>query len=1565
MKSIAREVIAFSLLAFAPSITVAQVTPGIPKFGSFDGGPMDAINLGNLNSHIDIPIFHKPGRGLDFTFQISYDNSVWYKVGTGWQPVTSFGWRNPSAVQTGYISYALFTYTLYCGYQGQTTGTLWQYQNWAYVDPFGGRHTVGDSIYHVTGNCPPPSNLPSSFTDIVADGTGFTITATDNFGGITATVYGADGKTINAPLTNAFGGSNSLVDSNGNTISFNGSSFTDTLGMTALTIGGSGTASSPYIFTYTGPSSLGNQAYTMHYSTFTVRTGFACSGVSEYGPTSVALPDYIQLPNSGPKYTFTYEPTPDQVHYPGDITGRLKSITLPTGGSITYAYNNPNDGVNCADGSTINLTRAVSDGSTSNTWSYVRNTTNITTTVTAPQLSYDSAANQTVITFDSALHETSRKIYQGAATGSPTRTINTTWTSSVTPASVITILEDGVTQAETDTTYDPYGNLTSVAEYDWGNNARGPLVRTTSTTYLNDNTNYPLIHDRPLSKTIKDGNGTIKSRTDIAYDATAQYTVCRSTPIPGHNDAGYPCTFYKRGNPTSTTTYTDPVTPSGGTTRNTSDDQLGNVVAADLNCCQRKTWAYSTTTKYAYPDSITRGSSAPTLTTSATYDLNMGLALTATDEELKVTTNSYDFLGRLTDVQRPDSKHVVYAYDDINRTVQVTSPVQGTDAVRQKTYIDGLGRTIKQQILDVNNASYSIVETQYDSVGRTSKVSNPHNSTAQYWTETRFDALGRTTKIIQQDGSQSTFTYSLNTAITTDPSGKQRKAQTDGVGRLTYVFEPDTANGNSLTQQTSYTYNVFDLLANVTQGVQTRAFVYDALARLTDATTPESGHFQYQYNSYSLLTQRTDARGVITTYGYDTLNRPFTISYNVGSTGVPATASVSYTYGTSTSQNNNGRLITMTDGVGSENYTYDLLGNVTQIQKVISGTTYTVGYQYNFGGQLTQVTYPSTRQSQQTIDAIGRLTSVYTGANVYASGLTYNPAFQLTGFNYGNGNPFQASFTYSPDQLQLTGIAYAQGGSTKFGVSYSYGAAGSNNGQILGTTDNLESGRSVTYGYDSLYRLTSAVTAGSTNYPKWGLSWTYDRYGNRTAQNISSGCVSPMTCPTNSVAIDAATNRLTGSPYVYDANGNLNNDGQNTLTYDAENRLISTSGSSGSATYAYDGNGLRVQKISGGITTNYVFSRSKVIAEYPSSGAVTEYLYLGDRLLLTVVNSAGTYHLWDQLTERMSIDSNGNIVRQNGHFPFGEQWYDSGSSTKWKFTTYERDSESGNDYAMARYYTSRLARFLSTDPLAGEVANPQSLNRYAYVANDAIDFSDPSGSCYNGAASNGMGGDWNTNCNTQNPNCPLEASAGYCYPYGYPGLNPNFAAMFGQVSRVSEQERCYAFEVANGWNPCANPERSGAWEIFGLGAGAGGQLNFDPCAGKTAANLDYTSYGPYANGDTNALEHIFNEHITPQPNKSTYTFNAPYPSVVKMAAVGLYNAYTFTLGSRTTQKDDSFVFTYTFPANTPLPIPGDKWWTNDKIGTTRKTGAGTLTNTLIVDKDCQTVRNSFPGKLSD
>jgi hypothetical protein len=58
-----------------------------------------------------------------------------------------------------------------------------------------------------------------------------------------------------------------------------------------------------------------------------------------------------------------------------------------------------------------------------------------------------------------------------------------------------------------------------------------------------------------------------------------------------------------------------------------------------------------------------------------------------------------------------------------------------------------------------------------------------------------------------------------------------------------------------------------------------------------------------------------------------------------------------------------------------------------------------------------------------------------------------------------------------------------------------------------------------------------------------------------------------------------------------------------------------------------------------------------------------------------------TYHHPDHLSTRVSTDSTGTVARTFGHYPFGEVWYETGTASKWKFTSYERDSESANDYS--------------------------------------------------------------------------------------------------------------------------------------------------------------------------------------------------------------------------------------------------------------------------------------------
>ena len=124
----------------------------------------------------------------------------------------------------------------------------------------------------------------------------------------------------------------------------------------------------------------------------------------------------------------------------------------------------------------------------------------------------------------------------------------------------------------------------------------------------------------------------------------------------------------------------------------------------------------------------------------------------------------------------------------------------------------------------------------------------------------------------------------------------------------------------------------------------------------------------------------------------------------------------------------------------------------------------------------------------------------------------------------------------------------------------------------------------------------------------------------------------------------------------------------------------------------------------------------------------SEYVYAGSRMVATL-DGAGTptYSHQDHLSTRVQTDSSGNLLRTFGHQPFGESWYSSGVSDKWKFTTYDRDSESGLDYAIFRFDAPGLGRFMSPDPILGNLTSPQSHNRYGYSLNDPVNRIDPLG----------------------------------------------------------------------------------------------------------------------------------------------------------------------------------------------------------------------------------------------
>jgi YD repeat-containing protein len=724
VRHLLRSLYVFGLLVFAARITTAQVVTGTPPFDSFGGGP-DVINLANVNVHLDVPVLNKPGRGTNLTYDLTYDSSVWYPVGSSgsqsWQPVSAFGWQGLTNGNSGYITYQTTYNSSTCYNGGPTPYSWWTCSNFIYFDQYGTSHPFYANIayYQSPGgpNCPPNgSNPPSPLVVTVPDGSGLTMTITASSGTASAFVsttmgsnfYVPDNPTSpNAPIT--------ITDRNGNQITAVNGVYTDTLGQSALTLGGAGNPSSPITFTYSAPSGA-SALYTVSFRTYTVKTNFGCSGISEYGPTSASLVDRITLPD-GSFYQFNYEATPG---FSGDFTARLASVTLPTGGTITYAYTGGSNGITCADGSTAGLTRTTPDG----TWSYARAGSGAayTTTITDPQ------SNQTVIQFQ-GLYETQRQVYQGSTSGTLLRTWNTCYNGSASPCTSTAVslpitrrtidqYGSGALQCKHDYIYDStgLGLLTEQDDYDYGNGAPGAALRKQLIAYASLGNG---IVSAPQTITTQDGGGAVKAQTTITYD---QGTTVATSGTPQHIAISG-----SRGNPT---TIASLVQSSTTLNRSFTYFDTGNVqTATDVNSAQTTNVYGSGSCGNSFPTTLNEPLS---MSRSYTWNCNVGLLTQLTDENSQSTTFSYDSMFRPTQVNFPDGGQTSWGYNVTSLPVTVTSTqkMNSSQNIVSTVLLDGLGRTTQTQLNSDPDCSVGDkTDTAYDALGRIHTVSNPYCTT--------------------------------------------------------------------------------------------------------------------------------------------------------------------------------------------------------------------------------------------------------------------------------------------------------------------------------------------------------------------------------------------------------------------------------------------------------------------------------------------------------------------------------------------------------------------------------------------------------------------------------------------------------------------------------------------------------------------------------------------------------------------------------------------------------------------------------------------------------------------
>ena len=530
----------------------------------------------------------------------------------------------------------------------------------------------------------------------------------------------------------------------------------------------------------------------------------------------------------------------------------------------------------------------------------------------------------------------------------------------------------------------------------------------------------------------------------------------------------------------------------------------------------------------------------------------------------------------------------------------------------------------------------------------------------------------------------------------------------------------------------------------------------------------DMGVWSYQYNALGELTRQTDARNNTSCFYYDALGR-MNGKYYASTTSCPTSPTMSVSYGYDSTASGNlgyGQRTSMTDGSGTTSWHYDVRGRMVEELRSVTGMgSFKTAWGYNNGDMVTAISYPdgNTGNSGETVGTTyltqGSVFAVV-GNITYASNSKYDAAGRLLTQERKSKTQklTQSYFDWATangvGRLQTIQAGTSASPASYLGLAYTYDPLGN----VATAQETTNSSQVQTFSYDALSRLT-AVT--SSNFGSGAYNETYSY--NATTGNLATkaGYTHSYADTNHPHAVTQATNGTITNSYEYDWNGNMSrrilNGTVYTLTYDPESRLTSVTGGSTSDSYTYDGDGSRILVVSGGVTTVYIGDYYEYTLT-PSTGSGGEeggegppppptvstraYYYAGSQRIAmrnpaSATGSTGLTMLYgDHLgSASVAVDGSNNVTRMR-YKAWGEARGTSASAfvTDRLFTgqVYDGDVSAGGTglyYYNARMYDPALGRFTQADTIVPEPSRPLAFDRYAYVYNNPVRYSDPSGHC--------------------------------------------------------------------------------------------------------------------------------------------------------------------------------------------------------------------------------------------
>lgn len=751
--------------------------------------------------------------------------------------------------------------------------------------------------------------------------------------------------------------------------------------------------------------------------------------------------------------------------------------------------------------------------------------------------------------------------------------------------------------------------------------------------------------------------------------------------------------------------------------------------------------------------------------TTYAYEAQPGELTSVTDPDGDITHFGYDSAGDRTSVTDAVGHETTYAYDADGELVASVSPLGnvagGSPAEHRTQYAyDADGELTKE-----TDPLGHVTEYGYDGDGNRVSVTNAAGRT----THQTFDADGELTEVVRPDGSvlKTRWDAAGNMVAQIDAAGHATEYSYDAADRLVATTTPDG-------QTTTYEYEADGNKSAMTNPEgETTFFYYDPAGELTEtyysgATSPVyegydedgnrtymsdgSGTTSYTYDSLNRLTQVTDGAGATTDYGYDLDGQLTSLTYPNGHTATRRydaagnlTSVTDWLGHTTTFAYNadDGLVGEQFPGSVSTSISYDDAGQVAAIADT-AGATLIARFEYerDLLGQVTKETAQNGEAiaTSYAYDSLDRLTSA--GGSPYA----YDAADNPTAFGP------ETTQTFNPDSelTSVTGPVAEEGGPEEPGSGGGGSPGGGNAPQAVGGAPPSSVSPPTAHAPRTLRcrkgwrkkrahgrveckkakkhrrrrRHKGHAKASVWRFSKSPGSGASTRY--RATETVRRAPEGPL-----GNAASPATDSLRATTEVtrhlsYNERGDRTSeefpDGEaRTFAYNQADQLI---GVNEDITYGYNGDGLRVRKTVGGITTPFVWNEAESLPELLAAGE-TSYLYgPGGRPIEEITEGDATFlHEDQQGSVRLLTDAGGTVVGRYDYTPWGAVARHSGTATSsLQFDGQYTDEETGFQYLRARYYDPSTGQFLSADPWF-----PITGARFSFGADNPVAYGDSSG----------------------------------------------------------------------------------------------------------------------------------------------------------------------------------------------------------------------------------------------